>query len=370
MNYDLIDYFGAIGDGIADDTIPVRNAAASGLPVSVRETSAFYKVTGPVVLPADTDLNGNGRPVFKFVGPMAGACFGTGGDGVVLRNIIIDADKSSKSFGSSWGLGLAHNNAVIENVHVRESKTRGLYLTGSKNRIQGGSITGTNGPGSQIIGGWGNMLTDIDLSGNTGFGCHVDAGANRNKLDGLYCFNSGLELVGLTYSCYNNRITSCHAEGTGDNGFSLTGFENTLMGCTALRCKHSGIYLYGSRNTISNNVCRDNGQRYLIDGTKWAGMMVVPAWGGLGSDNVVVGNTFIDTQATPTQAYGIHVGKHAYYVWAANSVKAVNAYVAYGTNIYKNVTAAGTTGATPPTHTTGTVSDGGVSPDYSGGRWV
>jgi parallel beta-helix repeat protein len=355
----LITDFGAIGDGVADDTTALRNALASGQPIEAPE--AVYKITSPVVLPAGTDINGNGRPTFKFVGQTAGACFGTGGDGVALRNITIDGDKSSKGFPSSWGLALSHSTAVIENVCIRDCKTRGLHITGNKNRVQGGSITSTNGIGVQILGGWGNMLSDIDLSGNTSFGCHLDQGANRNKLDGLYCFNSGLELVGLTFSCYQNRITSCHAEGTGDNGFSLTGYENVLMGCVALRCRHSGIYLYGSRNTISNNLSRDNGQRFLIDGSKWAGMMVVPGWGGLASDNVVVGNNFIDMQTTPTQAYGIRVGKHAYYVWAPNAVKALNSYVAHGTNVYKAVTAAGTTGATPPTHTTGAVSDGGVT---------
>jgi len=167
-------------------------------------------------------------------------------------------------------------------------------------------------------------------------------------------------LIGLTFSCYRNRISGCHAEGTGDNGFSLTGYENVLMGCVALRCKHSGIYLYGSRNTISNNLSRDNGQRYLTDGTKWSAMMVVPGWGGLASDNVVVGNIFIDTQATPTQSYGIRVGKHAYSLWGANKVTSLNAYVASGSNVYKALTAAGTTGAAPPTHTSGAVSDGGV----------
>jgi parallel beta-helix repeat protein len=292
---------------------------------------------------------------------MSGGMFGTAGDGVMLRDIVIDGDKASKSFGNVWGLGLAHSGAVIDNVHVRECKTRGIYITGSRNRINGGSVTATSGPATQIFGGWGNILADIDLSGNTGFGCHLDGGAHDNKLDGLQCFGNGLELVGLTYTCYRNRITSCHAEGTGDNGFSLTGFENTLMGCVALRCRHSGIYLYGSRNTISNNLSRDNGQRFLTDGSKWAGMMVVPGWGGLASDNVVVGNIFIDTQTAATQAYGIRVGNHTYAMWAASKPTNLNAYVAFGSNVYKAVTAAGTTGATPPTHTTGAVSDGGVT---------
>lgn len=357
--YDLITDFGAVGDGIADDTTALRNALASGQPIEARE--AVYKLAGLIGLPAGAEITGRGRPVFKFVGPMSGAQFGTAGDGVMLRDIVIDGDKASKSFGNVWGLGLAHSGAVIENVQVRDAKTRGVYITGSKNRVRGGSVTTTSGPAVQIWGGWGNTISDIDLSGNAGFGCHLDNGAHDNKLDGLHCFGNGLELVGLTFSCYRNRISGCHAEATGDNGFSLTGYENVLMGSVALRCRHSGIYLYGSRNSVSNNLCRDNGQRFLTDGSKWAGMMVVPGWGGLASDNVVTGNNFIDTQPAPTQAYGIRVGKHAYALWSAYKATNLNAYVAHGTNIYKATVAAGTTGATPPTHTGGIVSDGGVN---------
>jgi parallel beta-helix repeat protein len=358
---DLITDFGAVGDGVTDDTTALRNAVASGLPIEIRETAAFYKLTGIISLPAGTEITGKGRPTLKFVGGISGAGLGTAGDGVLLRDLIIDGDKASKGYSNHWSIELAHSGAVVENVHVRETKVRGIRITGNKNKVSGGSVTTTSGPGISIFSGWGNTINDVDLSGNNGFGIHLDGGAYDNKIDGAFCFGNGLELIGLTFSCYRNRISACHAEGTGDNGFSLTGYENVLMGCVALRNRHSGIYLYGSRNTISNNLCRDNGQRALIDGTKWAGMMVVPGWGGLGTDNTVVGNSFIDTQATPSQAYGIRVGTHAYYTWAPNVAKALNAYVAYGNNIYKAVTAAGTTGALPPTHTTGAVSDGGVT---------
>jgi parallel beta-helix repeat protein len=355
----LITDFGAIGNGVADDTTALRNALASGQPIEAPE--AVYKITGAISLPAGTEIVGRGRPTFRFLGAFSAPCFATAGDGVMMRDINIDADKASKGFSSNWALSLAHSNAVFDNVNIVNSKVRGILLTGAKNRIIGGSVTATAGPAIQIRGGWGNILADIDLSGNTGFGVHLDEGAHDNKLDGLQCYGNGLELVGLTYTCYRNRITSCHAEGTGDNGFSLTGFENTLMGCVALRCRHSGIYLYGSRNTISNNLSRDNGQRFLIDGTKWAGMMMVPGWGGLASDNTVVGNIFIDTQTTKTQAYGVRIGKHAYTTWTANKAISLNAYIAFGSNVYKAMTAAGTTGTTPPTHTSGAISDGGVT---------
>ncbi len=355
----LITDFGAVGDGITDDTTALRNAVASGLPIEAPE--AVYKITGAVSLPAGTEIVGRGRPTFKFVGAFSLPCFATTGDGVLLRDIIIDADKGSKAYSSNWALSLAHSFALLDNVSIKESKVRGILLTGSKNRIVGGFITATAGPAIQLRGGWGNTLADIDLSGNAGFGVHFDEAAHDNKLDGLQCYGNGLELVGITYSCYRNRIISCHAQETSDNGFSITGYENTLANCVALRCYHSGIYIYGSRNTVVNNLIRDNSQRYLVDGTKFSGITMSPGWGGLSTDNVVTGNIIIDTQATPSQAYGIRIGKHSYVLWAANKVTSLNAYVASGTNIYKATVAAGTTGATPPTHTAGTVSDGGVS---------
>lgn len=50
--------------------------------------------------------------------------------------------------------------------------------------------------------------------------------------------------------------------------------------------------------------------------------------------------------------------------WAASTVFAANSYCFYLGNVYKT-TAGGTSGSTPPTHSTGTVSDGGVSWTFS-----
>lgn len=46
--------------------------------------------------------------------------------------------------------------------------------------------------------------------------------------------------------------------------------------------------------------------------------------------------------------------------WATGTVFAASSYCSYNGNIY-STTAGGTTGATPPTHTTGSASDGGVT---------
>lgn len=50
--------------------------------------------------------------------------------------------------------------------------------------------------------------------------------------------------------------------------------------------------------------------------------------------------------------------------WTASTAFSAGAYCSYNGNIY-STTAGGTTGATPPTHTSGSVSDGGVTWSYS-----
>lgn len=52
--------------------------------------------------------------------------------------------------------------------------------------------------------------------------------------------------------------------------------------------------------------------------------------------------------------------------WVTSTAFAANSYCSYNGNIYKT-TAGGTTGATPPTHTTGSASDGTVTWTYQSG---
>jgi hypothetical protein len=54
--------------------------------------------------------------------------------------------------------------------------------------------------------------------------------------------------------------------------------------------------------------------------------------------------------------------------WTASTLYAANTYTFYNGNYY-TTTAGGTTGATPPTHSSGTVSDGGVSWTFYNGAY-
>src|SRR5690606_19647468 len=70
-----------------------------------------------------------------------------------------------------------------------------------------------------------------------------------------------------------------------------------------------------------------------------------------------------DDQIAPTQNNCIRVLNRSYSDWATGVATTIGTYIVNGTHLYISTTA-GTTGTTPPTHTNGTASDGGVSWQY------
>jgi parallel beta-helix repeat protein len=124
-----------------------------------------------------------------------------------------------------------------------------------------------------------------------------------------------LSLLASRIENWGNRIhQSNHAEGTGDNGISITGYRNTVTGNICNGNYHTGIYVYGNSNTVTGNVCLNNNQRFLVDGSQsFGGILVTPSFGGSGYDNTITGNVCIDDQATPTQAYGVRFTPPSYF---------------------------------------------------------
>jgi parallel beta-helix repeat protein len=242
-------------------------------------------------------------------------------------------------------------------------------------KVLGGRANGGSGPGLRIDNVSYSSFEGVDVSLNlANFGIYVDQGTSYCTFEDCRALNDGtgnvsLEMLGMTYSCHDNKVVNNRAEGTGDNGISITGYNNTVIGNHARKCKHSGIFIYGRRNTVVGNHCENNNQRYVTDqgaGSVFCGITVQPSWGGLGEQNTVVGNVCIDTQASPTQTAGIRIGAAAYAAWTATSaVDLEAAYRFHGVNLYK-ATTAGTTGSVAPTHTSGDVAGGTVTWRYIG----
>jgi hypothetical protein len=362
----------ADGAGTKDDTAAFTAALGSGNK-TVTVPPGTYKLTAPLVLPAGVQLVAVGRPTLNFTGPMTNGCIQLPNDGCTLRGLVINADKSTKVTTCN-GVLVSGNDNIIEECQVLNAHDQGIKITGDRNRVSRSKVTGSTAPNIQIlgptvlaapgtVGGSFNTIELCDVSGGGGFGIHIDDAAHDNRIFGCWCTVSGLELIGVTYSCYRMQIIGNHAEGTGDNGISVTGYDCTVNDNECIKCANSGIHLYGSNNTCTGNVCKNNNQSH----STFAGIDLGCSWGGLGTGNSVVGNQCLDDQAAPTQNYGINIGGAFYPAWAPSLSLASYPYVANGLAIYKRVagaTAIPASGAVAPTHTSGDVNDGTITWRY------
>lgn len=364
------------GDGVADDGPAIAAALATGKPVVLKPAAVHYRLNSPLVLPAGATLIGIGNPALVFYGTTTGqrGVVETGGANVRIEGLTIDARRRSQGNGG-WlaALKVMHDNTHMRDVHVRDSGWRGTWWIGVKHCSWiGGSSRFHSGPGLALWGVSFSKFAHLDLSDNANFGVHMEDGTNNCHLEALTAYNAGnnfmsLELVGMVFSCFRNKILNCFAEGTGDNGISITGYRNIVSGNHCIGNTYAGIDVYGSENVVTGNYCANNNQRRLTTHPKHVlgeelhkhpGIGVKAFWGGMGARNTITGNVCVDTQDVPTQYFGVYINSTPYPNWTANWDVNYLSYAAHNGNVYKcriSSGASGVTGSTPPTHTAGTV---------------
>ncbi|MBN3848139.1 right-handed parallel beta-helix repeat-containing protein [Paraburkholderia sp. Ac-20342] len=321
----------------------------------VRLPGRNFNVPAGTVIPGGADVRGVfGQTTITITG--AGALM-MGGNRVSLRNITFT--------GGTYALNTnGKNKHHVERCVVTATTQHGIYCDSDRNHfvrnefhdcgLTGIALTGT--------GAFRNKVMGNDGQSNGSFCFWVSNGANRNELIGNTTESgNAAELIGITYDSWGNRVIGNHAQGTLDNGISVTGYRNTVIGNVCMLNANHGIGIYGERNTVKGNTCKNNGQANLTAAQlPYAGITMTPAFGGLARKNVVQGNICDDDQAKKTQLYGVKVTTNSHIQWTAGMV--VNAGTAFcfnGLNIY-HTTTFGNAGGVPPTHTAGTVSDGTI----------
>lgn len=96
-------------------------------------------------------------------------------------------------------------------------------------------------------------------------------------------------------------------------------------------------------------------QRFQIRGITNSELLISPTPGATYSGDIIIFEYIADRSVRPV-------------TWTASTAFAANSYCFYNGNYYQT-TAGGTTGATAPTHTSGSVSDGGVTWAYYNGPY-
>ena len=344
------------GDG--SDLAAVLLASARGVSIrsSITVSATITVPAGKVVeIPAGVTYtkSGGGNDAFSLGGPGA-SVVGAG---------TISGGRYAINAGGQSGCAIGSSSRQTM-LRIRNTVLHGIWIDGAGHLVAYCDIDAGQS-GITMSGADNCVVHDNYLNACGNFGLWMATACHDNHIYKNWCDESGLELIGVTYDCHDNHIYENKARNTGDNGISVTGFRNTVENNECTGCKNHGIGIYGERNTVVGNYGKNNGWESLGDGGQYAGITCTPAFGGLARKNVIVGNHFDDDQPRPTQHCVVKIGTDAYVAWAAGqAVTNSNLYRKNATAIYR-ATGSGTTGSTPPTHTGGDVSDGGVT-----WRWV
>jgi parallel beta-helix repeat protein len=356
--------FGALGNGVADDTAAFLAAALSGKFVVVPRGSGSYLITTFMNFASNTQLVGVGSPTIRST-TIARSIRCNTVSNVLIEGIIFDGNKAAVSVGNLGTIQNACDGVVIRDCTFT-NPAASLALTAGSTRCEVSDCRFTDsGAGAiELSSCNGNKILRNDIQGGVGFGVHLYGTSSYNHVHGNRTTSNGLELVGLTTDCQCNRITENHAEGTGDNGISISGRRNVVSGNICKGNAFNGISFFGDENIAFGNVCMNNGQ--AGGGTVYSGIRIHGGFGWRGYWNIVSDNLCGDDQAIATQKNGVRCNGSQYVIWGTGlAISPADPWRYHGLNFYK-ATGTGTTGATAPVHTSGIVSDGGVSWQYYG----
>ena len=119
--------YGAIGDGITDDTAAIQNAINSERNVYLPSTSAYYKITSPLTLSSNSSLTGDGiRSQIRQVTSNANVINGIGVNDILIAGLDIYGPGDAFADATGNGIYLAGSSRV----HIEGNKFENIGNTG------------------------------------------------------------------------------------------------------------------------------------------------------------------------------------------------------------------------------------------------
>lgn len=367
----------AKGDGVTNDTAAIQaaiDAASAAGGGTVYIPAGTFAFADTLTLYDNVHLGGSGvgSTTLSYTSESEGVAFDlTGLTNSSINNLTINGNNTAGSPPPDVDGFITMANAtacVLRDLEIIEAPGTNLgsiLLSGTATKNSVTDIIARDGNGSAIgLTGsscQGNHIGNVHVTDYTGFGVRLGSGAHGNLVENVHTTSNGLELVATASGAYSNRIDSCHAQGCGDNGFSISGEGkyNQVVNCTAKYNDGAGCWVWASYSTVTG--CTFVGNNQVPN--NWPGVGISANYGGTGQNNIISGNVFDDDQATPTQHNNVRIAGNSYTQWASSQTIAAGDYRYYGLNVYQAITS-GTSGATPPTHTTGDVTDDVVTWRY------
>jgi hypothetical protein len=317
-NADLISVrdFGALGDGLTDDTLAIQ--AAINYALSVRGevffpanlTGQFYKVTAPLTVTGPLKLTGAGPGATTLYG--AGMAAGTYVLDInclaasVVESLLI-SDLTIRADGVPNGLRIKNASYVTaKNLYIR-NVTNGIDLDGTRcfsNSFEQVTIYSVTGEGVKFLatfaGGGQWVFAGCTFTGNTGLFLATTAG-----LDGLGLFDCNFEAC-VTNSLYlggtarGTVIHGCRTEKCGGDDFQINPAGGqvvqglSILGCTfnTNSAAYRSIILGGAGGTVRGFHIAGNTSYTANLGAAFVTL------NGEGESGTVTGNYFTQTNTT------------------------------------------------------------------------
>ncbi len=348
-------WFGARVGFSFDSTAAIQAAINTGIRVYA---PGQYMTSAQLNAVAGGGLFGDGpESIIRLEGAttdhvLAGASI----DGFYLSDITLDGDNASKSATSLCLSMSACENWEIPRLWIKDAMTWGIGLySATDNRFGDVFVSGCGSSGIIVSGSSDNEIGRITVRDCGAFGVHLTESSD-NKIGDVIAIDTGLEALGANYACLRNKIGSVVGRNNGDNCVSITGSQNEIGTIYADSPALNGLAFYGSRNVVGTLFARNVGQ---AGGTRSV-IRCSPEFGGQASYNVVGAVQAIDDQTVATTANVIRSITDGHTAWVTATVVSAYSFRKNAGKIYRTA-AGGTTGASAPVHTSGTVSDGGVS---------
>jgi len=332
LDYVNVKDFGAVGDGLTDDSTAI-NAALNGGSKRVYIPAGIYILDASLVVYSNTLVYGDGEATILYtkdaanVHAMINSDQVNGNLNITLRDFKVDGNKVNQTGGATpyaHGVYMALvDNLLINGVRSCNCEHHGIHVSNSttsyrKQRISD-CLTDSNGMSGTAISLARNIvITNCHSNDNTRTGFRIESLASNYGALISNCVASGNGDGGIVpvQDSYGIVISNCKLVSNGISG-SFDGirmiavYDVAISNCYIARNDGSGIGIYaGCKNiAISNCIIISNGQstNALSTSLGQSGISIKNS-ATANSEISIIGCHLYDNQATKTQDYGIELG--------------------------------------------------------------
>jgi hypothetical protein len=334
--------FGAVGNGLADDTVAIQAACTAAKTVTFGSSNDNYRVTGTITLTSGTTLLMQGAtvtqatdqtPIFNAGSTdnvtISGGRFVGKSESVYTNSpssqaICIKADNATdllvigNRFENFWYSPLMVNvggnriefsgnnvkgpGASVLGVDINRRNTTGCTITGANLRIANNDIYDAAqgiivGQGSENIVVDGNVIHDLINE----HGIYADTGMRRLTISNNVIRNTGASGTGMKVQCYDSFGVQAQCISIIGNVISTTGTDGILIENTTGSSTLTTLDVTISGNSIQNAGAYAIDVRDGQDCTVTGNTIVAPGQSGIAWENcngLLVADNYVRGSAT------------------------------------------------------------------------